>query len=115
MTRKGWYTVVAIVVLAVLGVTSVAIHLAGKRENERAMIYQLQQLRYAVQIFVKVHRKTPPTWAAAMDAQYNFGQPFRWKFKRDATGSPIDPFGTPYDYDPKSGWISSRTEDYEEW
>lgn len=115
MERKKVYKVVAVAVLLVLALTGVAIHFARKSEKERALIYQLQQLRVAVQIFIKVNHQKPPTLSSVIDAQYNFGHPWRWRFERDSAGTPLDPFGNPFKYDPDSGWISPQTPDYENW
>lgn len=115
VTRKKWYSVVGVGVALALAITAVAIHFARKSEKERTLIYQLQQLRYAVQIFIKVHQQKPPTLSAAIDAQYDFGHPWRWRFGRDSAGAPLDPFENPFRYDPDSGWIASQTRGYENW
>lgn len=115
MNRKRWYSLIGLAVAVALSITGVSIQISKKSEKEKTLIYQLQELRQAVQIYVQVHRQKPPSLAVALDARYSFGHPFQWKFARDALGMPIDPFGNPFQYDTNTGWIRSITKEYESW
>lgn len=114
MTRKKWYMVIGLAVVIAVGMTAVSIQSARKSEKEQQLIFQLKQLRSAVQIYAKIRGNKPPDLSTAMEAKYKFGQPIQWKMERDAKGNPIDPFGNRYRYGP-TGWVQSSTPGYETW
>jgi len=115
MNRKRWYPLISLAVVMAFVITGISIQIARKSEKEKTLIYQLQELRQVVRIYVQVHHQIPPSLPVALDAQYSFGHPFQWKFARDALGMPLDPFGNSFQYDTSTGWARSKTLGYEEW
>ena len=113
MKRKKWYFVVITAVVAALCVQGIFIHFARQAERERALIYQLQQLRTAVVLYMKANQEKPADLVSAIETEYRFGQPIDWSFKLDSVGNPVDPFGNLYQYDSGTGWVSSGTESYQ--
>lgn len=115
MNRKRWYSVIVVAIVVALAFTGISIQMARKSEKEKTLIYQLQQLRQTVQIYVQVNHQRPSSLVVALGAQYSFGHPFQWKFERSALGIPMDPFGNPFQYNSNSGWVRSATAGYENW
>ena len=57
MTRRKWYAVVVLAIVASFGITLLAAQSAKKAENERAMLFELKQLRTAVQLYFSNNKK----------------------------------------------------------
>lgn len=114
MTRKKWYMVIVTAIVLAFAITGLSIHFSRKSEKEQAMIFELRQLRSAVEIYVKIHREKPPDLPTALDAEYPFQTP-KWSMGRNAAGMPLGPFGNLYRYNSQSGWVSSTTKGYEQW
>lgn len=116
LSKKSWYGIIAVAVVVALGIAGFNIRAAQKAENEQAMIFQLKQLREAVQIYVKTQKALPPDLKAAMVVSIG-GKvvPIQWSFQKDASGNPVDPFGAAYQYDKKTGQVLSSSKGYESW
>lgn len=116
LTKTHWYGILIGVIILAAGLAGVNIYKAGKAEKERAMIYQLNQLRSAVQIFEMSQKSKPADLSAAMAISVGGkAVPIEWNMSKDSKGTPLDPFGRPYQYDKKSGWVSSTSQGYENW
>lgn len=116
LTKQNWYGIIAVVVILALGLAGFNIRAARKAENERAMIYQLKQLREAVQIYVKTQKVMPQDLKAVLVVSINGkAVPIQWSFQKDASGNPEDPFGVAYQYDKKTGRVVSASNGYESW
>lgn len=115
MSRTKWYIAIVTVIGLLCGSAGVSVYFERKSNNEQAMIFQLQQLRSIILMYVKTHDTPPETLAQAMEAQYDFGQPIQWKFKRGTAGEFVDPFGYRYQYNVATGWVHSSAPGYEEW
>jgi hypothetical protein len=99
-----------------LGIAGFNIRAAQKAEKEQAMIFQLKQLREAVQIYTKAQKIMPPELKAALVVTVDGkAVPIQWSFQKTAAGDPVDPFGTPYQFERKTGWVKSGTQGYESW
>jgi len=115
MTRRKWYTAIVLAVVASFGITLLAAQSAKKAENERAMLFELKQLRTAVQLHLNNNKQLPQDLSAALSSNYNTSHPIEWSFTRNEQGVPVDPFGATYQYNPQTGWVASSTPGYESW
>lgn len=116
ISRKQWYIVIIVAVAAALGIAGYNIQTAKKAANEQAMIYQLKQLRTAVQIYEKMQKSLPSELKTVMTVTVNGkAVPIQWTLQKDTAGNLVDPFGGLYQYDKKSGWVKSGTQGYESW
>lgn len=115
-SKKTWYGIILAAVVAAFLVTGYHVRVAQKAEKERAMIYQLSQLREAVQLYLTTHKAMPTELKSALAiARDGKAVAIQWGFQKDAAGNPVDPFGVPYAFNGKNGWVSSRTQGYESW
>lgn len=116
LSKQHWYGILLAVIVVALGIAGFRIQAAQKIEKEQAMIFELKQLREAVQLYEVVNKTRPSELKAAMIVTVNGkAVPIQWSVKKDGTGNPVDPFGAPYQFDQKSGWVTSRTAGYESW
>ena len=115
MTRKRAYGLIGLAVLVAVGVTGVRVSYAKKATREQAMIYELKQLRSAVQIYTMASKIRPPDLKTALDAKFGFGPGVQWTMKRNNDQQPVDPFGNAYAYDTSTGWVASTSPGYEKW
>lgn len=116
LTKTHWYGIIAGALVLAMGFAGVNIYNARKAEKEKAMIFQLKQLRTAVQIFEMTQKAKPGELTAAMVVSVGGkGVPIQWTMTKDSKGAPLDPFGKPYQYDKKTGWVSSGSKGYESW
>lgn len=116
LNKKNWYSIIAVAVVVALGLAGFNIHRAQKAEDEQAMIFQLKQLREAVQIFVKTQKTLPPELKSVLVVSVGGkAVPIQWSFQKDASGNPVDPFGMAYQYDKKTGRVLSSSQGYESW
>lgn len=116
LSKQHWYGIIAATIVVALGITGFRIQTEQKSEKEQAMIFQLKQLREAVSLYEVTHKAKPAELKAAMVVTIDGkAVPIQWSVKKDGTGNPVDPFGMPYQFDKKSGWVTSRTAGYESW
>lgn len=115
-SKKTWYGIICATVVVLFLITGMNIRGEQKAQKEYSMIYQLKQLRDAVQIYRVTNKALPPELKASLVVTKD-GKvvPIQWAFKKDATGNPVDPFGAPYVFNAKNGWVSSKTPGYESW
>ena len=93
-SRAGWEYFVLVCVVGCSMLLAVSIY--AKRDQvakERLMILELQRLRNEVMATMLEHRTRPTEFA----------------------NIPLDPFGNPYHYNPKTGSVSSATPKYKGW
>lgn len=116
LSKQHWYGIIVAAIVVALGISGFRIMGAQKLEKEQAMIFQLKQLREAVKLYEVTHKTKPADLKAAMVVTID-GKvvPIQWPIQKDGTGNPVDPFGTPYQFDKKSGWVTSRSAGYESW
>jgi hypothetical protein len=111
-----------LVVLVVVGLTIVlgASLYAGRTKIEKSnmLINEMSALRSAILLYKIVNHKNVPDLAVLATTEYNMGgveRPYIEHLPMDKSGKIIDPFGNPYLYDSKSGWVSSSTRGCERW
>lgn len=99
-----------------------------KSVKETALSVELSNLRTAVGYYVMVNKRLPKStkdlmrYASASNSEIQ-GEDYRViilgkyveSMTLDKDGRPLDPFGNIYDYDVKTGRVSSSTKGYEAW
>lgn len=115
-SKQTWYGIILATIVAAVLMTGYHVRVAQKAEKEQAMIYQLSQLREAVQLYLVSHKALPTELKSALVVTRDGkAVPIEWSFQKDAAGNPVDPFGAPYAFNSKKGWVSSKTQGYEAW
>ena len=119
--RKWWENVLFVVVfIGMLGFVANSYVLEQKAYKQRALYYQLMILRQGINLFTIMEKKMPQNLVELAvgkfklpgdDASHRYVE----RFPMAPDGQVLDPFGNPYKYDPKLGWVMSMTPGYEFW
>ncbi|MBI4126106.1 MAG: type II secretion system protein GspG, partial [Deltaproteobacteria bacterium] len=103
----------SLLAIAILTVTLVATSIHYEREvgRQKALFYQLQLIRTAVQLYKSVRRDNPSSLETLASELYQFPgesiQRHYIEYPPEGAGSVfVDPFGTPYTYDSELAWVS---------
>ena len=109
--------IISIGALCFVGVT---VYPQFKTTKQRMLFYQLQTLRMGVNIYQFVNHKNPESLQEIIVKNYKMPnepveRPFIAGFVADSVGHVFDPFGNPYKYDSKTGWVKSVTRGCELW
>lgn len=116
LSKNTWYGIIVATIVAAALITTYHARVAQKAEKEQAMVYQLSQLREAVQLYLTTHKALPKELKEALVVSRDGkAVTMQWGFEKDTSGNPVDPFGTPYAFNGKNGWVSSRSQGYESW
>ena len=88
--------------------------------KQHALHYQLQVLRTAELLYTSINKKMPENLTELVEGQFSLsGESLGRRFIEHPPlltgGALLDPFGNPYTYDPKTGWIKSSTPGYDYW
>ena len=88
--------------------------------KQHALHYQLQVLRTAELLYTSINKKMPENLKQLVEGQFSLaGESLGRRYLEHPpllTGDALlDPFGNPYTYDPKTGWIKSSTPGYDYW
>jgi hypothetical protein len=118
--RRSLWEVVVVAVIVVLTVIMGAAIYARRAEAEkgRLLMRELMMLRSSLIVYMIVNRERAPSLKELQSRRYEVeGVVLRYsdELPLSADGEVIDPFGNPYRYDPKTGWISSATGGFEHW
>ena len=121
-TMKRNYERLSLVVIAVLtlGIMIASIHFERKLSNQKSLFYQLQAIRTAVSLYKVINNTLPSDLYALFESEYEFaGENVPRRYLQGATVDDkrhiLDPFGSPYNYDARTGWVRSVTSGYEYW
>ncbi len=105
--------IVSLVIVLALIITAGYRSKCNKVENGRILIYDLAQLRKAVILYTTINHELPSSLSSLTKLTYEFrpGQERLYlnNFRLDEQKSLIDPFGNPYGYDAKQGFVYSQT------
>jgi len=114
--------IIAVVLIIVIVAFLVAANIYYQRQesHQRALYYQLQIMRSAINLFKVVERRNPSNLAELAKSVYSFpGDMETRKYLSnvpfDKAGNLVDPFGKIYMYDHSTGWVRSSTSGYEMW
>ena len=118
--KRSPFEVLVVVVVVALTIVLGASLYAGRTKIEKSnmLINEMSGLRSALLLYKIVNHKNAPDLAMLATTDYNMGgveRPYIEHVPMNASGKIIDPFGNPYLYDPKSGWVSSSTQGCERW
>lgn len=114
---------VVIILLVIIAAVVVAFGISraqSKAEKSKLMISELEQMRAAITTYVTLNKTTPPDLVDLTKMTYSFAPGDQAKnylsnIKVGKDGELVDPFGNPYKYDSKTGWVSSSTKGYDKW
>jgi hypothetical protein len=119
--RPARYEILIVSAVVILAVVLAAALYSGRTKiyNSRCLINELQSMRLALEVYVKINKAFPSDLNSLMKSTYEPSagtrRPYLEKIAADKQGRPIDPFGNLYEYDSKTGLIHSRTRGYESW
>ena len=110
--RKIEYFIFIVIALLTMGITGAAFRVEQRVAKQKIMFYQLQALRTSVNLFKSMLKRNPRSLRELAEAEFRFpGERQRRRYLQFAQvndeGFIIDPFGKPYVYDPKTGWVKS--------
>jgi len=114
-----WVIIAVVLVAAIV----VAFGIYTKRDNlgkSKLLISELEGLRSAVQMYKTMNKANPPSLTALTKLNYSFepgqaGKPYLNSSNITEKGDVLDPFGNPYKYDNRTGWIVSTSKGFEKW
>lgn len=117
---KFEWAIIAVVLVAAI---VVAFGIYTKRDGVmkgKLLLSELDNLRTAVTMYKTLNKANPPSLEALTKLNYSFdpghqGKPYLSKVKTNKTGNILDPFGNPYRYDNRNGWVTSNTKGFEKW
>jgi len=117
---KFEWAIIAVVLIAAI---VVAFGIYTKRDGVRkgkVLFSELENIRSAVTMYKTLNKANPPSLEALTKLNYSFepgqpGKPYLEKVKMGKEGNVLDPFGNPYKYDSKNGWVTSATKGYDKW
>ena len=114
------YLLVLAVIIVVSFLVGSNVYYQQRAGKQRVMFYQLQILRSAINLFKVVNKAAPHSLVELAVGYYKFpGEGLTKRYIEnppiDEKGRVVDPFGNPYYYDSKTGWIRCATQGYEFW
>lgn len=88
--------------------------------KERTLYYQLEMMRQGINTFQLIQKRLPSNLIELASSVYKLpGSELKNRYveivKVDGDGKVVDPFGNPYDYDPKVGWVKCASSKYVNW
>lgn len=88
--------------------------------KQKSLFYQLMVTRQGINLFTMIEKRFPESLVELGIASYkmpgdNIDHRYIDRFPINSEGAVLDPFGNPYKYDKKLGWVQSMTEGYEFW
>lgn len=120
VTKRSAYEWILVTIVVVLTVV-LGVGLYSGRDKvtkSKLLIQELAMLRSGAAQYKMINKRPPSSLKELLAAVYDFDGEKR-SFLESAPlsdkGEVTDPFGNPYNYDPKSGWINSTTPGFERW
>lgn len=122
MAKARRSTFELIVVIAVVAFTVVmGAGIYAKRvelQKSELMIHELAMLRSSLALYKIVNHQNAGSLAELAQGEYDVDgawRPYVDRLPPSDDGDILDPFGSPYAYDKKTGWVSSTSSGYERW
>lgn len=120
MKKRPTYEFVIVTAVVVLSIILGGGLFSGRAKlgKMRLLIQELSMLRSGITHFMMVKRHMPPALDDLVKETYKAGDlelPFVDHMPKSNKGETVDPFGSPYRYDPKNGWVASSTRGFEKW
>lgn len=118
--RRSYFEVVAIAVVVILTVALGAGLYAGRAKSLKSdlLINELSMMRSSLLVYKILNRRNAENLEQLVTTTYYVDgdkRPYIDKLPPARKGKIIDPFGNPYSYDPKAGWVSSTTPGFVQW
>lgn len=112
--------ILLIVFLGALVFVAVTYMRECKVAKEKALYSQLAAMRQGIGLYGVLEKSFPKSLIELAYATYRMpGDSMNRKYVEmvqvGKDGKIVDPFGTPYYYDPKTGWINSATPGFKDW
>lgn len=119
--RKWWENVLFVVVF--VGMFAFVVNsyvLEQKAYKQRALYYQLMLMRQGISLFTVMEKRAPESLVELAVSSFKMpdgsvSHRYVERFPVTPEGQLLDPFGNPYKYDKKMGWVMSSTPGYEFW
>lgn len=120
--KRAKYEVI-IIVLVIIAAVLVAMGISraqSKAKDGKVMIAELSQMRAAITTYLALNKTNPPDLASLTKLKYSFApgeaeRAYLANIKVGKAGELVDPFGSPYKYDAKTGRVVSMTKGYANW
>jgi hypothetical protein len=117
---KYEWIIIAVVLVASVVIAFGIYNKRNEADKGKLLLSELENLRSAVTMYKTMNKANPPSLAALTKLNYSFepgqpGKPYLTSIKVSQSGEIMDPFGSTYKYDPKTGWVSSVTKGFERW
>lgn len=114
------HLVFVVVVLVVGFLVGANIYYQRMDTKQKTLYYQLQIMRNAVNLYKVVEKKNPENLLVLAESIYSFPgdretRKYLMNVPLDRGGKLVDPFGSMYIYDVKTGWVRTSTSGYEMW
>jgi type II secretory pathway pseudopilin PulG len=118
--KRSPFEILVVVVVVALTIVLGASLYAGRTKIEKSnmLINEMSALRSSLLLYKIVNHKNAPDLAMLTSTEYAMGgvsRPYIERLPLDKQGKIVDPFGNPYLYDARSGWVSSTTHGCERW
>lgn len=118
--QRPVYEAIVVSLVVVLALVMSATLYAGRAKVQKGgmLMVELETFRNAIQAYRLANGENPPSLvdlAKAKIGDEGEARPYLDPPPALEGGRAIDPYGNPYAYDSKSGWISSSTPGYERW
>ena len=118
--RHSPFEIIVIVIVVTLTVLLGAGLYAGRMKVQKSnlMVQELSMLRSSLTLYKTVNHVNAPSLEDLAASEYEVGdgkRPYVDRLPLSKDGNIIDPFGNKYEYDPKTGWVSSTTSGFERW
>jgi type II secretory pathway pseudopilin PulG len=118
---RAKYEIVIVVIIVVLAVALAMGLYAGRTKihNGKRLVNELQAMRTGIELYMTLNRSVPPTLETLAKSTYDSGdgtqRPYLENIPIGGKGKMMDPFGHPYKYDSKTGYVCSTTPGYQNW
>lgn len=121
--RTSFENLLIISLVGILLVTAISNFLTSVRlARETALRIELSNIRTSIILYLTLNRRYPASLKDMVTDKYTLptgNNVVKYKYIEgmavDNDGNPLDPFGAPFNYDRKTGWVKSSTTGYESW
>lgn len=119
--RNRWETILVVTVfVGMLGFLVNSYVLEHRVFKQSSLFYQLAMMRQGVNLFMVMEKRFPDSLVELGVSTYKMpGDAVKRRYVEKMPATPegviVDPFGTPYKYDKKLGWVQCVTPGYEFW
>lgn len=118
--KRSVFEIIVIFVVVILTIVVSTVLYAGRSKVEKGnlLLSELGMLRSSLTTYKLMNKKNAASLSQLMSEKYNINgenKLYVEKLTKGKNDKLVDPFGNPYLYDQKTGWVSSATSGYERW